>query len=158
MLDRLKEGAAPYALYPLRIGLGLVFILAGWSKLMAFDAWQSAVASLGFPLATLLAALVVVGELLGGIGVVLGVLARFSAAVHAVIMVTALLAVRIFGGAPDGWRLDAALLAGSVTIVINGAGRPTVWSVLERADLAVEPRLRQLAPWSSDDATEPEAA
>lgn len=141
-----REQAAPYALYPLRLGVALVFIVAGWGKFTAFGAWADAIASLGFPIPTVLAALVAVGEFFGGIGVALGVLARFSAAVHATIMATALLVVRIFGDDPSGWRLDVALLAGALTIVVNGAGRPTVWSVLERFDLSPERRVRDVLP------------
>lgn len=136
-----RDRAGPYALYPLRLGLALVFIVAGWGKFTAFDAWRDAVASLGFPIPTVLAALVAVGELFGGIGVALGVLARFSAAVHAMIMTTALLVVRIFGDAPGGWELDVALLAGALTVVVNGPGRPTLWTALERLDLSLEERI-----------------
>lgn len=141
--DEIRERAGPYALYPIRFGLALVFVLAGWSKLTAFGAWQDAVASLGFPFPTVTAALVLVAELFGGFGLALGVLARFSAAVHAVIMAVALLVVRVFGGSPDGWRLDAVLLAGALAIVINGPGRPTLWSALERVDAGLEARIRE---------------
>lgn len=120
-----------YALYPIRLAVASVFIVAGWGKLMNFAAWEAAVVDLGFPMATTTAALVVVGELFGGIGVLLGILTRFSAGVHSLIMVTALVMVRMLGGSPDGWQLDVALLGGALTLVINGPGRPTVFSWLE---------------------------
>lgn len=138
----------PFTLWPLRLGVGGIFILAGWGKFTNFAAWEGAVADLGFPLVTTLALLVAVAEFAGGIGLVLGILTRFSASVHAIIMVTALLVVRILGGSPDGWRLDLALLVGALALVVNGPGRPTLLSVFERQVLDPEVwlwgRLRSL--------------
>lgn len=124
-----RTDAGVYALYPIRIAVAGVFIVAGWGKLVNFAAWEAAVVDLGFPMATTTAALVVIGELFGGIGVLLGILTRFSAGVHSLIMMTAL-ATRILGGL-GGWQLDVALLGGALALVINGPGRPTVTSVLE---------------------------
>lgn len=130
--------ARPFTLWPLRLGVGGIFILAGWSKFANFSGWEATVADLGFPFVTTLALLVAVAEFFGGIGVVLGILTRFSAGVHALIMGTALLVVRIFGDSPGGWRLDLALLVGSLALVVNGPGRPTVFSVFERQVLDPE--------------------
>lgn len=132
------ESARPFALWPLRLGVGGIFILAGWSKFTNFAAWEATVADLGFPFVTTFALLVAVAEFFGGIGLVLGILTRFSASTHAIIMVTALLLVRIFGDSPGGWRLDLALLVGSLALVVNGPGRPTVFSVFERPVLDPE--------------------
>lgn len=142
-----EASAAPYALYPIRLALGIVFVIAGWGKFAAFGPWRDAVAGLGIPLPTVVAALVAVAELFGGLGVVLGVLARFSAAVLSVIMATALFAVRIFGPwNVEGWRLDALLLAGALTVVVNGPGRPTVWSFLDLEETSAASRARALVP------------
>lgn len=123
------DGAGAFALYPLRLALAAIFIVAGWGKLTAFTPWSDTIASLGFPLPDVTAGLVVIGELFGGIGILLGVLTRFSAATHTVIIFTALL-TRIFGD-PAGWMLDVAVLGGSLALVINGPGRPTITSVLD---------------------------
>jgi putative oxidoreductase len=146
MTDTLRTRWRPYAVFPLRLALAVVFVLAGWGKLTGFQAWTSAVAGLGFPVPTVTAALVAVGEFAGGLGLALGVLARFSAAVHAAIMAVALLVVRLFGGDPAGWRLDLALLAGALTIVLHGPGRPTVWSTFEELGGRLEERVRAAWP------------
>lgn len=145
--ETLGGKARPYALWPLRLGLGMIFIEAGWSKLTAFSGWEAAVESLGFPVPTVLAALVIVAELLGGIGIVLGVLARFSSAVLTVVLFAAIWTVKWsqgFSGA--GWAYDMILMAGTVSIVLNGPGRPTVFTVLERMDLSIEHRLADRIP------------
>lgn len=46
-------------------------------------------------------------------------------------MLTAIVQVRLGTGFVGGWAFEAAVLAGCLTVVVNGPGRPTVFSVLD---------------------------
>lgn len=141
MTDRLDR-AKPFALYPLRLGLAIVFIGYGVNKFADLAGAEAMFDQWGIPLPGITVVLVAVAEVFGGLGLLLGVLPRFSSAVLSVVMLTAMFTVKIPGPLQGGYALDLALLAGTVTILINGVGRPTVWSVLERFDLAPERRVR----------------
>lgn len=152
-----KGRAGRYALYPLRIGLALVFVVYGWNKFTDLSGTEAMFDGWGIPFAGVTVVLVAVAELLGGIGILLGVLPRFSAAVLSVVMLTAMFTVRVPGPLQGGYALEVALLAGTLTILVNGPGRPTLWSVVERADLSVEAWFRDRLPWTQD-STEQDAA
>lgn len=141
MTDRLDR-AEPFALYPLRLGLAIVFVGYGWNKFADLAGTEAMFEQWGIPLPSIAVLLVAVAEVFGGLGLLLGVLPRFSSAVLSVVMLTAMFTVKIPGPLKGGYALDLALLAGTVTILINGVGRPTIWSVLERFDLAPERRVR----------------
>jgi len=125
-----ERGSVVYALWPLRLGLALVFIVEGWGKLADLGATRELMVYFGIPLPAVAGFLVAVAEAFGGLGILLGVLPRFSAAVLAVVMAVAILVARIPGPFFDGWAFDAVLLAGCLTVVLNGAGRPTLASVV----------------------------
>lgn len=146
----LAEPARPYALYPLRIGLAFVFVVYGWDKVTDLPGTEAMFEGWGIPFAGVAAVLVATAELFGGLGILLGVLSRFSAAVLSVVMLTAILVVKVPGPLQGGYAIDVALLAGTLTVLVNGPGRPTLWSVLERMDLSVEARLRKRLPWTDD--------
>lgn len=135
------DRARPFALYPLRIGLAAVFMANGWTKFAAFGPWADFLASVGVPFATPVAALVAVAELFGGVGLLLGILTRFTSAVLTVVLVAAIYLATWDQGFLGGWEFDLALIAGLVTLLVNGPGRPTIWSTLE-TDEGLWPRLK----------------
>lgn len=147
--DGLAESARPYALYPLRLGLALVFIVYGWNKFQDLSGVEAMFDGWGIPFAGVTVVLVAIAELFGGIGLLLGVLSRFSAAVLSIVMLTAIFTVKVPGPLQGGYAIDVALLAGTLTILVNGPGRPTIFTALERADLSVEAWVRERLPWTS---------
>lgn len=140
------ERAGTFALYPLRIGLAAVFMANGWLKFANFGPWADFLAAQGVPLATTVAALVGVAELFGGLGLLLGVLTRFSSAVLTVVLVNAVYIARWGDGFIGGWEFDIALIAGLLTLLINGPGRPTIWSTLETSREELWTSLGALVP------------
>lgn len=142
-VEALEDGARPFALYPLRIGLAAVFMANGWLKFTQFGPWADFLASQGVPLATTLAFLVAVAELLGGVGLLLGVLTRFTSAVLTVVLVNAIYLARWDEGFVGGWEFDLALIAGLLTLLVNGPGRPTIWSTMEEPRDAVWMRIKK---------------
>lgn len=79
-----------------------------------------------------IAYLVAVGELFGGLGILLGVLTRFSAAANIVIMIGAIAMVHGKNGffGPAGFEYNLALIALFATILIAGPGRYTLGRAL----------------------------
>lgn len=111
---------SPYAAVVLRLAVGAVFLHHGWWKLHNFAAVTSMVHGIGFPFATVFAAILTGVETLGAVCVLLGVLTRIWSLLMAVAMVVAILAVLLPSGkAPE---LEGMLLAGSLALVVLGDG------------------------------------
>lgn len=72
--------------------------------------------------------LVAIGEFFGGLGILLGVLSRFSAAANIVIMLGAILQVHGKNGffAPTGFEYNLALIGLFLAVLIAGPGRHTL--------------------------------
>ncbi|MTV26478.1 DoxX family protein [Nitriliruptoraceae bacterium ZYF776] len=104
----------------------------GWDKLQGgVDGFaEGALAGLGVPAPLVVAWLVTVVELGGGIALVLGVLTRLAAAANALVLVGAIALVKVDVGLiaeeGAGAELDLALLAGLVAVLLLGPGRPSV--------------------------------
>jgi putative oxidoreductase len=119
-----------WGVLPLRLVIGLVFVMHGAQKLFGFGLAGTAgfLGSLGIPLPTVAAAVLIAVELLGGLALILGAGTRYVAAALAVEMLVALLTVHLRAGffVPDGMEFVLTLLAGCLTLVAVGAGP---WSV-----------------------------
>lgn len=122
------------ALLVLRLTVGAIFIFHGSQK--AFAAWggpgfHGVVNMLGpdglnFPLPEVQAALLVTGELGGGILLVLGFATRIGGVLTAIVMIVALL-TRHRADHFAGLHAQHMLLAASVALTLAGAGRISVW-------------------------------
>lgn len=113
----------------IRVVTGLVFAMHGYQKLQGgIDGFAGFLGGLGFPAAGLLAVLVVVAELGGGILLILGAFTHWTAKVLVVVSVVALVAVHLPNGffLPGGYEYILMLLAASASLVLSGPGR---WSV-----------------------------
>jgi putative oxidoreductase len=111
----------PYAAFFMRLAVGFVFFQHG---LVKFHNGVPAVAgflhTLGFPLASVFAVILIVVETIGAICVVIGFYTRFWAACMAVEMLVAILAVQLPHHA--NFELEGLLFAGAVTLVALGDG------------------------------------
>jgi putative oxidoreductase len=119
-----------WGVLPLRLVIGLVFVMHGAQKLFGVGLAGTAgfLGSMGIPLPTVAAAVLIAVELLGGLALILGAGTRYVAAALAVEMLVALLTVHLRAGffVPDGMEFVLTLLAGCLTLVAVGAGP---WSV-----------------------------
>jgi putative oxidoreductase len=119
-----------WGVLPLRLVIGLVFVMHGAQKLFGVGLAGTAgfLGSLGIPLPTVAAAVLIAVELLGGLALILGAGTRYVAAALAVEMLVAILTVHLRAGffVPDGMEFVLTLLAGCLTLVSLGAGP---WSV-----------------------------
>jgi len=77
------------ALLLLRLGVGLIFVVAGWDKLMDISGPQAFFADLGIPLAGLMAWVVAIVEFVGGLMVLYLIIITYlgSSGLHVIIAV-----------------------------------------------------------------------
>ena len=126
---------AGYGLTIVRILVGIIFIAHGSQKLFgAFGGYGlegtgQYMASLGLTPGYLMALLSGSAEFFGGLGLVIGLLARPAAVVLALTLVVAIFSVHITHGlfmANNGYEFALALLGGVVAVLIEGAGKVSV--------------------------------
>jgi putative oxidoreductase len=127
---------ARYAPVVIRLALGVIFVAHGAQKV--FGLWGGlgwsgtieAFAKQGMPAP--LSMLVMIGELFGGLGVLVGCLTRLSALGPAIVMVGAIFTVHLPNGFFLNWfnqpgrghgiEYNLALLAMAISLVLSGAG------------------------------------
>ena len=136
MSENLSERLAPYAPTVLRIVVGL-------SKLQNPAGFIGFVTSLGIPAPGVLGWLPVILEPLGGLLLILGLGTRWLGLYFTLEMLVTAFYVKamrgtpfiVSGGRPGvGYELDLLLLAGSLALVLLGAGRLSVdENILRRA-------------------------
>jgi len=131
-LNALFSTRAGAGLSVIRILVGIIFIAHGAQKLFGMfggyglegtGQWME---SIGLAPGYLMALLSGSAEFFGGLALVIGLLARPAALVLAVTLVVAILTVHIGNGlfmSNNGYEFGLALLAGTVAVLIEGAGR-----------------------------------
>ena len=128
-----------WGMLPLRIAVGVVFLMHGGQKFFVFGLSGTAdiMSKLGIPLPTLAAAVVITVELFGGLAILLGVFTRVAGALLAFEMVVAILVARLRGGffAPYGYEFELSLLAACLTFASTGPGRISLEEIWRRSSL-----------------------
>ncbi len=115
----------------LRLGVGLVFVVHGWSKLSNGPAgFAEMLSGLGVAAPDVIAWLMTVAELGGGAAIMLGLLTRLATLPLIAIMVGAIALVKVdlgiiapAGAVMPGAEVDIALLAGLLGLLLLGPGR-----------------------------------
>lgn len=118
--------ASRMALVPLRLAVGSIMAAHGLQKagIIAGAGWDKTVEmvhGIGFPVAPLFAALLIIGELVGGVLLILGLAPRLGALAVAIVMVVALGTVHRHQSFFD-LNLQVLLLAAAITLFLAGAG------------------------------------
>lgn len=134
MLSHLKMSwAATYAdVGPLvtRVVVGIIFVVHGWMKVgMGVAGTAGFLASLGIPAASLFAVLLIIGEVVGGLALILGVATRFWAGVGVIISLVALFTVHLSKGfliSNGGYEFIILIGAVMLSLVVMGAGKYSV--------------------------------
>jgi putative oxidoreductase len=111
----------------LRIVIGIVFFTHGYMKLfkMGIGGTVGFFTHLGIPLPTVMAWVVCLVEVLGGLALILGILTPFVGAALAIDMLGVIyFAKDVTGGlmGPKGYELELTLLAAAVAVALTGPG------------------------------------
>lgn len=138
MLKRLTFTSRSWAMLPLRVGLGIIFIAHGAQKVFgAFGGpglarFISNPAPFGLRPAWLWMGAAAFAELIGGILVLFGLFTRAGAALIFAVMLVAITGVHwpAFFAQDRGYEFPFALLCMAITLMINGGGRLSVDSKL----------------------------
>lgn len=119
----------------LRVTTGVVMAAHGWQKVETFSQWQQQVTELGLPAPEIAARLAVVGELGGGIALILGLLTPVAGLLILGVMGTAIATVHAGNGlfaANGGWELPLVLGVIAIFFVAHGGGPISVDALVER--------------------------
>jgi putative oxidoreductase len=137
---------APYGLAILRVVLGIAMAVHGWAKLSGgVDNLAGFFGgTLGIPAPGLMAWVVTIVELVGGILLIVGFLTQIAGILIALDMLGAILFAYLLRGAPliaengqqISWEKEAVLAAAALCIALAGPG---IWSV---DDVVAENRAR----------------
>lgn len=160
MLIKLIKTNDDAALTILRLVLGIVFFAHGAQKVFGWFGGPGFSGTMGFFTANMgipafFAALAIAAEFLGGIGLILGLLARVAAFGVAVNMVVAILLVHAphgffmnWSGKQKGEGIEYHLLAIAVTaaIMLKGAGAASIDRALYRSRAGADRHLQQREP------------
>lgn len=130
---------ATWGMLPLRIAVGLVFLMHGGQKLFVFGVGGTAeiMSKLGIPLPTIAAIVVITVELLGGLAILLGAFTRLAGALLAIEMLIAILVARLHGGffAPYGYEFELTLLMACLTFAAIGPGGSSLEAMRRRSPI-----------------------
>ena len=117
---------ARWGMVPIRLVVGLVFVMHGGMKLFSFGIPGTAafLGKMGVPMPTVSAVVLIAAELLGGLAIGIGFYARWAAAALAFDMLVAILVAKLHGGffSPNGFEFELTLLAACLTIAMLGSG------------------------------------
>ena len=120
------EKLSSFAPLPIRIMIGIAFIIHGLPKFGDIEGFQGFFASAGIPpeLALPLALL----EVIGGIALIIGIATRIASMLFIVEMIGAIIMVKastgfVIGG---GYELDLLLMSIAISLLISGPGRMSI--------------------------------
>lgn len=140
-IKRVIDAGTDWSPLALRLPLGAIFVAHGAQKLFGsfggygLEGTGQFMESIGLSPGILMAAAAGSAEFFGGLLLIAGLLVRPSALVLAVTMIVAILTVHISNGlfmANNGYEFGLALLAGTVALIVSGAGRLSLDEVLGR--------------------------
>lgn len=115
----------PYSWTILRVVVGFIMAAHGWQKVQDVGAFAGNLEQMGFPLPLFNAYLATAGELLGGLGLMLGLITRLAAFGVFATMAVAVFGVHLPNGlfAKDGgFEYPITLLVVALFFMANGAG------------------------------------
>ena len=136
MTEKTDSLLSKWGLVPIRIVVGVIFLMHGWQKVFVFGISGTAdiLRWVGIPFPEFFAVVVMTTELLGGLAILFGLLARWAGLALAIEMTVAIFTARIHGGffTPSGFEFELALLGACLTIAAIGTGAGSLESLLKR--------------------------
>ncbi|KHK65819.1 MULTISPECIES: DoxX family protein [Pseudomonas] len=141
VINKVLFSRAGYGLTVLRIVVGIIFAAHGSQKLFGlFGGYGLAgtaqwMESIGLAPGYLMATLAGGTEFFAGLALIIGLLARPAALGLAILSLVAIFSVHIGNGlfmANNGYEFGLALLAGSIAVLIEGAGKLSADNAIAR--------------------------
>lgn len=139
LIQRFLSTNAGWSALALRIPVGIIFAAHGAQKLFGWfggyglEGTGQWMASIGLAPGYLMALLAGSAEFFGGLALIAGLLVRPAAAMLGFAMLVAIFSVHIGNGlfmSNNGYEFGLVLLAASVSLMVSGAGRASVDSML----------------------------
>ncbi|TEW44763.1 DoxX family protein [Psychromonas algicola] len=139
--QKLISSQAGFSTLALRIPIAIIFIAHGAQKLFAWfggyglEGTGQWMASIGLEPGYFMALLAGSAEFFGGIALLIGLLTRPTAFVLSLTMIIAIVSVHLANGlfmSNNGYEFALALLAASVSLMLSGAGRYSVDSLIAK--------------------------
>lgn len=119
----------------LRIGVGLIFIVAGWGKLNGIEGTADFFGNIGIPLPAIMAWVVAIVEFVGGIMVLVGYRIQLPALLLAFTMLVAIITTKLGGDEVfRAMRLDLMLLLASLALTFMNSGSYSVDAVMGKKE------------------------
>ena len=107
----------------LRIGVGLIFIVAGWGKLNGIGGTADFFGNIGIPAPEIMAWVVAIVEFVGGIMVLVGYRIQLPSLLLAITMLVAIITTKLGGDEVfRAMRLDLMLLLASLALTFMNSG------------------------------------
>jgi putative oxidoreductase len=126
-----KEQLLIFGPLPVRILIGILFIVHGLPKFEDVAGTQGFFGSVGIP--PELAVPIGLLEVIGGIFLLVGVVTRIAAALFIIEMISVTLIVKLSKGFVGGYELELLLVAIGISLLLTGPGRISIeWDVLRR--------------------------
>jgi len=141
LMKTLIDTTGSYGALALRVPVGLILSAHGAQKLFGWfggyglEGTAQWLASIGLEPGLLMALLAGGAEFFGGLALVLGLLTRPAALVSAFTMLVAIVSVHLGNGlfmANNGYEFALSLLAASVALMLQGAGRLSLDGLLAK--------------------------
>ena len=123
------------ALTTLRVAVGVIMVAHGWQKLMDPEATTASFASMGIFVPELSVWLAIVGELFGGLGLLVGFSTRVAALGPVCVMLGAIVWVHLGNGlfaTNGGFELPLVILLAALYFVFRGAGPISIDALAKR--------------------------
>lgn len=134
--ERARDTGEALVLTALRVGVGVILVAHGLQKLLDVGGTAQAFAGMGIPAPLISTYLAIAGELLGGLGLIVGLLTRLAALGPLFTMLAAIAFVHLGKGLfaqNGGWEYPLTLLLAALYFVARGAGPISVDHALARA-------------------------
>jgi putative oxidoreductase len=142
LFSRTSEKQMNIGLAILRVVVGAIFVAHGAQKIFVFgfDGVAGAFGQMGIPMAGVLGPFVALVEFFGGLALISGLLTRLASLGLLSTMVVAILQVHLPNGffAPKGVEFPLSLVGSTLMLVITGAGKYSIDSLIGSRTSKVE--------------------
>jgi len=125
MCSTLRQKLEPFAMLFLRVTVGVIMAVHGWQKAQDPAAFAGILSSMGIPFPEVNAYLAIAGELLGGLGLLVGLVTPLAAFGVFMTMAVAVFKVHFSNGLlakDNGFEYPLTLMMVALFFMIKGAG------------------------------------